>query len=421
MIFTMLPLLKPRGAVVVGGGSLLRRIGSSIKKKQHVLSILSASSSSSSFLSLLLSSLYNQYSASSFPRNTYGLVAFGIVIGSNNNGDDDNNNQTTYMALSSDGSAASFLSVGMIGAAATIIRHSVTHQCTYAEALEYAGIPRDHATTTVCASRLRREVGIINAHHGLPQFELSREAFMRRYKAIFDSIPLSVSIANKHGRLLKMLGLPDLPPPPVSILVNGKKEFLPSIYIINSKSGKKIASAIGQHLGRKAKAWTKKRVDAAAATAISNNSSMGVTTTPSVHLITERQEVISPMTVDTTFQSSFSRLSLSSSSIASPSAPVLASTPTSASELEPTFELNSFEPPQFGRTSLLVSTTSTSTSVTESELRPTRFGRSSVLVSSVSKPDLFAPSPFLADLVSSPNTTNDNCYDDDKDKRENDD
>ena len=116
MIFTMLHLLKPRGGVVVGGGSLLRQIGSSIKKKQHVLSI----SSSSSLLSLLLSSSYNQSSPSSFPRNTYGLVAFGIVIGSNNK-NNDKNNQTTYMAPSSDGSAASFLSVEMIGTAAKII------------------------------------------------------------------------------------------------------------------------------------------------------------------------------------------------------------------------------------------------------------------------------------------------------------
>ena len=86
MIFTMLPLLKPRGTVVVGGGSLLRRIGSSIKKKQHVLSILSASSSSSSssLLSLLLSSSYNQYYASSFPGwyryNNDKILLFSILF-----------------------------------------------------------------------------------------------------------------------------------------------------------------------------------------------------------------------------------------------------------------------------------------------------------------------------------------------------
>ena len=53
-------------------------------------------------LSLLLSSSYNQSSSSSIPRNTYGFVAFGIMIGSNNK-NDDKNNQTTYMAPSSDG------------------------------------------------------------------------------------------------------------------------------------------------------------------------------------------------------------------------------------------------------------------------------------------------------------------------------
>ena len=199
MALSILSWLKPRG-VVVGGRSLLR-IGSSMTKRQSVLSNLlpssSSSSSSSSSMTTVLSSSYDQ--SSSFPQNTYALVAFGIAIGGSSINNDDGNNQTTLMAPSDESSGASFISIEMIGAAAKIFRNSSPQQCTLAEALEYAGVPREFAITRVCTSRLTREIGIINAQYGLPQFNLTKDVFKERYKAIFDSIPLSVSIENKHG------------------------------------------------------------------------------------------------------------------------------------------------------------------------------------------------------------------------------
>ena len=321
-------LVKPRVGTVVDGSILL--IGSSMKKKQPVLSILSASSSSSlSSSSSSFSSSYDQDSSSSlFPRNTYGLAALGMLI-IGNSISDDNNDQTTYMAPSSDESTASFISSEFITAAAKIFRYSSPQTCSYAEALKYAGVPREFAITGACISRLTREIGIINAYHGAPRFEQNKDELKERYKAIFDSIPLHCIIENKHGRLLKMLGLPELPVG--SILVGGKKEFLPSIYIINSRSGRKTASAIAQHLGRKAKAWTSDRVNAATATTISNNNLLGVTTTSSFHLITDdRQQVLSPLTIDSNLQETAARMSSSSSS-SSTLAPVSILTSVSAS------------------------------------------------------------------------------------------
>ena len=75
------------------------------------------------------------------------------------------------MAPSDESSGASFISIEMIGAAAKIFRNSSPQQCTLAEALEYAGIPRDYANTEACKLRLTREINIANAQHdGLPQF-----------------------------------------------------------------------------------------------------------------------------------------------------------------------------------------------------------------------------------------------------------
>ena len=378
MALSMLSWLKPRGVVV---GESLLRIGSSIKKKQPVLSIvpLSLSSSSSSSSSSSFSSSYDQAS-SSFSRHTYGLAALGMLIGSSNSSNSsNNNNQTTYMSPSSaSASAASFISSELIGSAAKIYRYSSPQQCTYGEALEYAGIPRDYANTEACKLRLTREINIANAQRdGLPQFGKTKGDYIDRYKIIYDSIPLSVSIANKHGRLLKMLGLPELPQG--SILMNGKQEFLPSVYILNSKNGKKTASAIAQHLGRKAKAWTTKRMDDAAAAA--TLSSFGTLSLTASSVITEQQEVISPITVDTNLQASFAQSAISSS--------LSALSPSSASVLAPVSllstsasELNSFEP-----SSLSASASASS-------------------AASIA-PNLFEPSPFLADLVrQSDNTTN---------------
>ena len=241
-------LVKPRVGVVVGGRSLLR-IGSSMTKRQSVLSNLLSSSSSSSS--------YDQSSYSS--RHTFGLAALGMLIGSSSS-NNNNNDRTTHSSpasasASASASAASFISSELIGSAAKIYRYSSPQHCTYGEALEYAGIPRDYANTEACKLRLTRDINIANAHHGAPRFATSREEFKERYKVIFDSIPLSVSIGNKHNRLLRMIGLPLLPPPPFSIMVNGRKEFLPSISTINPENGKKNPSAIAQHLSRKSKIW----------------------------------------------------------------------------------------------------------------------------------------------------------------------
>ena len=103
------------------------------------------------------------------------------------------------MAPSDESSVASFISIETNGAAAKIFRNSSPQECTYAEALEYAGVPRELAITGACISRLRKEIGIINAYHDAPQFGSSKDEFKERYKVIFDSIPLSVSIENKHG------------------------------------------------------------------------------------------------------------------------------------------------------------------------------------------------------------------------------
>ena len=222
-------LLKPRVGVVVGGRSLLR-IGSSMTKRQSVLSnLLSSSSSSSSSTATVLSSSYDQSSYSS--RHTFGLAALGMLIGSSSS--NNNNDRTTHSSpasASASASAASFISSELIGSAAKIYRYSSPQQCTYGEALEYAGIPRDYANTEACKLRLTRDINIANAHHGAPRFATSREEFKERYKVIFDSIPLSVSIGNKHNRLLRMIGLPLLPPPPVSIMVDGKKNSY-SVYL----------------------------------------------------------------------------------------------------------------------------------------------------------------------------------------------
>ena len=394
MVFSMLSsLLKPR--VVVGGGSLLR-IGSSTKKRT-VLSILSASSSSlsSSSSSSLFSSYDQDHSSSSIPRNTYGLAALGLLIGSINNHDNDNN-QTTHMAPSDESNGASFISSEMIGAAAKIFRYASPQQCTYGEALEYAGVPREFAVTGACASRLTRDIGIINAYHGAPLFEDTKDEFKRRYETIFRLIPCTVTIENKHNRLLRMIGLPLLPPPPVSIMVNGRKEFLPSISTINPKDGKKNPSAIAQHLGRKSKTWMREMMneselaattDAAVAAVISgnNNNVLDAATTLPVHLITERQEVISPITVNT-MQGSFARMTLSSSSSSASALAPVSLLSTSASGL------NSFEPPS----SVSASAASAATSASASA-------------------NLFEPSPLIADLVRQSDNTTNNFDDDDDD------
>ena len=163
---------------------------------------------------------------------------------------------------------ASSISLELIGSAAKIYRYSSPQQCTYEQALEYAGVPsvpRNFAVTEACKLRLMREINIVNAQHGgLPQFERTKEDYINRYKTIHDLIPLSVQIVKKHGRLLKMLGLPKLPPG--SIIEPGRKrENLPSIYILNPKSGGKMGSTINNNLRRKAEAWTGERANAAAA------------------------------------------------------------------------------------------------------------------------------------------------------------
>ena len=146
----------------------------------------------------------------------------GILIDGNSNNDDSNNNQTTYSSPANE-SVASFVSSEFIDAAAKIIQYSSPQQCSYGEALEYVGVPRDYANTVECKSRLRKEIDVINVYHGVPRFKSSKNEFKNRYKTIFRLIPCTVTIENKHNRLLTIIGLPLLPPPPFSVMVNGKK------------------------------------------------------------------------------------------------------------------------------------------------------------------------------------------------------